>query len=153
MHCERVVPRNALVRGAIAGALGTFALNVATYADVALRNRPPSDVPEKVVEHYVELPKNRASGVGALAGYATGVAGGVVYALAHRLFGVVPAPLRGLGLGFGVMAATDTSSTLAGATDPRNWGASGWLADIVPHAVYGVVTASAFDSWASNQRL
>ncbi len=147
--------RSTLVRGAIAGAAGTMALNAVTYLDMAVRDRPPSDVPEKIVEHYAPAPvaKNRASGIGALLGYATGVTGGVVYALGHRVFAVLPQPLRGLVLGFGVMAATDTSSTLAGATDPRSWGASGWIADLVPHAVYGVVTASVFDSWASSQRL
>jgi hypothetical protein len=147
------MPRSKLVRGAIAGATGTVALNIVTYVDMALRNRPASDVPEKVVEHYAQVPQNRASGLGALLGYATGIAGGVVYALGHPLFRFLPRPVRGLGLGFGVMAATDTSSTLSGATDPRTWGASGWVADIVPHIAYGVVTASVFDSWASNQRL
>jgi hypothetical protein len=148
-----LVLRNRIVRGAIAGAAGTCALNVATYADIALRNRPPSEVPEKMVEHYADLPENTKSGVAALLGYATGITGGIAYAVARPLFKIFPKSLRGIGLGVSVMAATDTSSTLSGATDPRTWGASGWLADFVPHAVYGVVTASVFDSWANNQRL
>jgi hypothetical protein len=29
-----------------------------------------------------------------------------------------------------------------GLTDPRKWGVSGWLSDLVPHAAYGLVTAA-----------
>ena len=159
--------RNSLARtvglGALAGAVGTFAIDVSTYLDMALRGRPTSEVPEKTVEHYAQQlgvefgdgdrGKNRLSGVASLAGYATGVTGGVVYALAHRLVGRVPEPLRGIGLGVGVMAVTDTSSTVAGATNPRTWGTSGWLSDLIPHAIYGLVTASTFDSWSNNHRL
>jgi hypothetical protein len=52
-------------------------------------------------------------------------------------------------------AATDTAATAARVTDPRAWGWSGWLADAVPHAAYGVATALAFDrlSWSRSQRL
>jgi len=32
-----------------------------------------------------------------------------------------------------------------GATDPKAWGTSGWLADIVPHAIYGLVTSAAYE--------
>jgi hypothetical protein len=32
-----------------------------------------------------------------------------------------------------------------GVTDPRRWPASGWAADVIPHMVYGLVTAVAFD--------
>ena len=168
-RCARttVMSRRSLARtiglGALAGAVGTFAIDASTYLDMALRGRPSSDVPEKTVDHYAQQlgvdfgdgdrAQNRLSGVAALAGYATGVAGGVAYALAHRFVDRVPAPLRGLGLGVGVMALTDTSSSVAGATDPRTWGTSGWLSDLVPHAVYGLVTASTFDSWSSNHRL
>ena len=37
-------------RGAIAGAVGTLALDASTYADMALRGRPPSEVPAKTVD-------------------------------------------------------------------------------------------------------
>ena len=161
-------PRNPLhrrvARGAIAGALGTFAINASTYVDMAVRGRPASDVPEKTMQHSADefgvgfgkdenQAQARRSGVAALAGFATGVTGGVVYGVFAPLLRVFPRPLRALGLGLGVMAATDTTSTLAGATNPREWGASGWLADLVPHLVYGAVTASAFDSWSRSQRL
>ena len=34
--------------GTAAGAVGTVALNVTTYADMAIRGRPPSSVPAEV---------------------------------------------------------------------------------------------------------
>jgi hypothetical protein len=156
--------RRRIARGAIAGALGTFAIDSATYLDMALRGRPASQVPENTVQHYAEelgvgfgsdgdKAQARRSAVAALAGYATGVTGGVVYGVFSPLLRVFPRPLRAVGLGLGVMAATDTSSTVAGATNPREWGASGWISDVLPHLVYGAVTASAFDSWSSSQRL
>jgi hypothetical protein len=153
-------PRDhALLRGVVAGTLGTAALNATTYADIALRGRPPSSVPDEVVRKTVEergIPLSsegpdsdaaaaRRTGLGALSGYATGIAGGVAYALVRRRTGRVPLPVAGLLAGTAVMAATDAGSTAAGVTDPRRWGLSGWLADIVPHAAYGLVTAVAFD--------
>lgn len=149
-------------RGATAGALATLALNVVTYADVTLRGRPPSPVPAEVVDRTTAQlgvtlaaggrrsgeAANRRTGLGALLGYATGISAGVAYGLARRRFVGPPAPLAGLVAGAAVMAMTDVSATAAGATDPRCWGASGWLADIVPHAVFGVVLGVSFDRLA-----
>ncbi len=153
-----------VIGGLVAGAAGTCAINAATYADIAMRGRPPSSVPEKTIEHYAQQagvgfgsdPKaaeNRKGGVASLAGFATGVGGGLAFALVRRVTGFVPATLAGIALGAGVMAFTDTSSARAGATDPSTWSPSDWLADLVPHLIYGVVTASTFDSWSRSQRL
>ncbi len=30
-------------------------------------------------------------------------------------------------------------------TDPRNWPASSWISDLVPHLAYGLTTAAVFD--------
>ena len=38
-----------LILGAIAGAAGTMALDVAGYADMAIRGRTPSDLPAEVI--------------------------------------------------------------------------------------------------------
>ena len=38
------------------------------------------------------------------------------------------------------MAGSDVPAVATGATDPKTWGTSGWLADIVPHAIYGLLT-------------
>ncbi len=78
--------RNVLL-GTAAGAVGTVALNVVTYADMATRGRPSSEVPAQVAGALAEkvgfeLPggsngaggdeqqkaENRKSGLGALQG-------------------------------------------------------------------------------------
>ncbi|MCA1677061.1 MAG: hypothetical protein LC799_34400, partial [Actinobacteria bacterium] len=62
---------------------------------------------------------------------------------------------HGLGLyrsaGRGALAATATAlvaangpMVLLGVTDPRSWSGSDWLADLVPHAAYGAVTAATY---------
>ena len=38
------------------------------------------------------------------------------------------------------MAASDGPVALLGIGDPRRWTATDWLADVVPHLVYGVTT-------------
>jgi hypothetical protein len=32
-----------------------------------------------------------------------------------------------------------------GLTDPRTWGLSGWVSDIVPHAAYGIASVRVLD--------
>jgi uncharacterized membrane protein len=87
------------VRGAVAGAAGTTALNAVGYADMALRGRPASSVPAWVAEQLTrrvgetilgngEERQNRLEGLGALAGIATGAGVG---ALAGQLQGATPA--------------------------------------------------------------
>jgi hypothetical protein len=44
------VGASTLVRGAAAGAVGTTALNTATYLDMVLRARPASSTPQDTVE-------------------------------------------------------------------------------------------------------
>ena len=46
--------RSGFLRGAMAGAAGTTALNTVTYRDMAVRGRPISDSPERVVKTVVE---------------------------------------------------------------------------------------------------
>jgi hypothetical protein len=41
---------NRMLMGMVAGAVGTTMLNVVTYLDLAMRGRPPSELPEKVVD-------------------------------------------------------------------------------------------------------
>jgi len=136
----------------VAGAVGTLALDATTYLDIALRGRAPSTTPEQqveAVEHELglELGKHRRTGTAALMGYALGVTGGLAYGLlgGRRR---IPVLVAGLGLGGAVMVASAASMTLSGVTDPREWGVEGWLADVVPHAVYGVVTAAVFERYS-----
>ena len=145
--------------GVVAGALGTLALDVTTYADIALRGRSPSDTPAQSVAKLADkfgldslaeantdpTAANRRGGIGALVGYGTGVAAGAVYGLVRGQRHGVPLPIAGLVAGAAVMATTDVSLVRLGVTDPSTWGVSGWLSDIIPHAVYGLTTAAAFD--------
>ena len=148
--------------GAEAGAVGTLALDVASYVDMVVRGRGASGTPAKVAGALAESvgidlsgegkglttekAQNRQSGLGSLMGYGTGVALGLAYGVLRPRLGRVSPLLLGAALGVSAMAASDTPAVATGSTDLRTWGVSGWLADILPHLVYGVVTAAAFES-------
>lgn len=162
-----------ILHGAFAGAAGTAALNIATYADMTARGRGSSEVPAKVAGHLTEAigldleaqangndqasekqktkAQQRLSGLGALMGYTTGLSVGVLYGLARPYLGRVSLPLAGIALGAAAMAGSDAPATITGATNPKTWGMSGWLSDIVPHLIYGLVTAAAYESYASGK--
>jgi hypothetical protein len=89
--------------------------------------------------------QKRLSGLGALMGYATGLTVGALYGLARPASGKLSLPPAGLALGAVAMAGSDVAAVATGATDPRTWGSSGWLADIVPHAIYGLGTVAAYE--------
>jgi hypothetical protein len=140
-----------LLRGAAAGAAGTVALNATTYLDMAVRGRPSSSTPQQAVERTadeagVDVPgegdtrQNRVQGLGSLSGITTGVAVGALLGLLRRL-GVRPGPLVGPALAGGLaMVGANVPLTTMGITDPRRWSGGEWLADVVPHVAYGVVT-------------
>lgn len=146
--------------GVVAGATGTVALNVATYADMAIRGRQSSNVPAQVAGKIagragLDLGKgasdastveNRKSGLGALMGYEVGLGVGAAYGLLHPLLRFLPVPLAGAALGAAAMAASDVPAVKLGVTDPAEWGTAGWAADILPHLAYGLVTALVFDA-------
>lgn len=144
-----------LTRGMLAGAAGTVVLNVATYLDVTVRGRPTSEVPAKTAgrlaeEAGVELgegeqAQQRRSGLGALFGYATGLGVGGVYGIVQPRLAGMPLPLAAVAVGAAAMAASDLTATATGASDPRQWGPKGWLADILPHLAYGLATAGTFE--------
>ena len=156
---------NNLLRGAIAGAAGTIALDVTTYGDMLLRGRSASNVPAKVAETMAakvgldlgaggtpEQAESRKSAVGALLGYATGVGLGVLHGVLPPHLAVVPRPAAGVILGLGAMAASDVPIAATGASDPRTWGVSGWLSDLIPHLIYGFVTVAVYDAIARKDR-
>jgi hypothetical protein len=147
-----------LGRGAIAGAVGTTALNTATYIDMVLRGRPASSTPEQTVERGAELlgvtvpgdephREARESGLGPLLGTAAGIGAG----LALGLLRGAGRP-RGRAGTFGVaavlaMIAGNGPMTVLGVTDPRTWSAADWLADVVPHAMYALAATATFDAF------
>jgi len=149
-----------VIRGVASGALGTVALNITTYLDMAIRGRATSPVPGQDVETLARLAgvdlsgggseqtaDNRKEGIGALLGYLTGCSIGAVYGLVRPQAPHVPVPVAALAVGLGAMAATDGVTTLMGNSDPRDWSAGEWAMDIVPHIAYGAATAAAFEAF------
>ncbi|MGC4758217.1 hypothetical protein [Micromonospora trifolii] len=142
--------------GAIAGAVGSTALNVVSYLDMALRGRPESDVPQETVDRlagiaHVDLGNgngaraaNRRSGLGPLIGYGLGIAAGVGFAL-YAGGRRQPLPVATGLLGAGVMTMTDGSITVLGISDPRTWRRSDWISDIIPHLAYGLAAAATWN--------
>lgn len=147
--------RSALGRALVAGAAGTLALEITTYLDVAIRGRAPSDVPERVVGRLAskagvdalaetrddETAQHRRVGVSAVVGYMTGLATAAGATLAWSERRRMPLPVIAVATGAAAMALSDAGATALGVTDPKSWGASGWLADAIPHAVFGFTTA------------
>jgi hypothetical protein len=142
-----------LVNGMIAGIAGTAALNIVTYADMAVRARPASHTPQDTVRRLAdavrldlgtgERAENRRTGIATLLGYATGtlVTAGYAAAVGRR----APWPVSAVALSALAMLGGNGPMTLLGVTDPRRWTRSDWASDIVPHIAYGVVAAAALD--------
>jgi hypothetical protein len=148
-----------IVAGAIAGAAGEMAIDVFTYGDMLARARPASEVPAKVAGRLAEgagielaqlgerpdKAENRKQAGGALLGYATAIGVATGYAVLRRFGLRLPMPVAGLAMGAAAMALSDTAATALRVTDPTTWGAEGWIADIVPHAAYGLAAAATLE--------
>ena len=144
--------------GAIAGAAATSALNIASYADMAVRGRGESDVPSTMVKNMAtaagfgalasddETTQHRRSGIGALMGYADGLSVGIVYGALRPALRGVPVLLMAVAAGAAVMALSDVAIATSGASDPRTWAPADWVTDAVPHLVYGLALALSFDA-------
>jgi hypothetical protein len=153
--------RNALI-GVVAGAAGTVALNVATYVDMAIRGRPSSSAPSQMVSKVADkaglllspqgvgsddqAAQNRESGLGALLGYVNGLGVAVAYGLLRSQLDEVPLPLAGVGVGLAAMIASDVPLVALGTSNPKTWGFSDWAADLIPHLLYGFITASLYEA-------
>ena len=144
--------------GAIAGAAATSALNIASYADIAVRGRGESAVPSTMVKNMAEAAgigalasddettTNRRGGIGALFGYADGLGVGVAYGLLRPALRGVPVLLMAVAAGAAAMALSDGAIAATGAGDPRTWTAADWTTDAIPHLVYGLALALSFDA-------
>ncbi len=154
-----------LLMGLAAGAVGTVALNIVTYLDMAVRARPASGMPAETVEVLTkkagidlapngkdqDVAENRKSGIGALLGYATGLGVGLVYGAVRPHLGDVPKAVAGVGLGLAAMAGSDVPATALGITDPTSWTSKDWASDIIPHLVYGLTAATAYDAFTNGR--
>ena len=140
-----------LLRGALAGAAGTTALNAVTYADMAVRGRPASTLPERAVDELtqeagVSIPgsgadkDNRREGLAPLLGIATGIGVGAAAGVLRPLLTRLPLVVGGVVVGALAMAGSDLPMKAMGLTNPSDWSATDWAADAVPHAAYGLVT-------------
>ena len=147
-----------IVVGAIAGAAATSALNIATYADIAVRGRGESDVPSTMVKNVAEAAgagalasddettQHRRRGIGALLGYAGGLGVGVAFGAVRPALRGVPVLLGAVLAGAAAMALSDVAIAKSGASDPRTWAPADWAADAIPHLVYGLALALSFDA-------
>lgn len=157
---NRKAIRNPVLTGLAAGAAGTTALNVATYLDMVVRARPASSTPEDTVRKAEELTRlslsgdgpdsddanARRSGIGGLLGIAAGLGTGVLYGMVRPRLGRAPLALLGIGAGLAANVGTTGPMAALGITDPRDWPASSWVSDLVPHlAYYGFATAAAWE--------
>lgn len=155
-----------LYYGLVAGSAGTVALNMTTYGDMVLRGRPSSETPAKIAqrlagnagialstditpaqernEQATGQAQHRAQGLGALQGYMVGLGLGTLYGLLRPRLNL-PGVLAGAAIGVAAMAASDVPSITIAGSDPRTWGISGWLADLIPHMAYGLTTALVFE--------
>jgi hypothetical protein len=151
------IARHVLV-GVAAGAAGTAALNIATYADVAIRGRAESSVPSMLVKNLAAAwglgaltsddgtTQRRRAAIGALLGYANGLAIGAVYGALRPALRGVPVLIAAVAVGAAAMAASDVPIAKSGASDPRTWDAASWTADAIPHLFYGLALALSFDA-------
>jgi len=153
-----------VLTGTAAGAVGTVALNIATYVDMATRARPASSVPAKLVgvladkagvdlatgtgDDAKEEEKNRESGLGALLGYVSGLGVASLYGAVRPHLRWLPVPVAGVLLGLAAMAASDVPIGMSGVSDPSTWAPEDWAADLIPHLIYGLVTVIAYDAFA-----
>jgi hypothetical protein len=145
-----------VVRGVIAGAVGTLALDATTYLDMAVRGRPASSTPEQTVEAIAALlrlplpddPQKRQArltGVGTVLGTSAGVSAGVVLSLLRppgARGGTAAATGVGLVLG---MLVGNGPMTILRVTAPRTWSASDWASDVAPHLAYAVAAAGTLE--------
>jgi hypothetical protein len=151
---------NTLLRGAIAGAAGTIALDLTTYGDMLIRGRGASSVPAQVAGVLAskvgisplapsaqgDIADNRREAAGAMLGYMTGVGIGALYGALRGDTSGGASPLAGAAVGLSAMAASDVPIALTGVSDPATWSTTDWLSDIIPHLVYGLVTVAVYES-------
>lgn len=139
------------LHGMVAGMAGTAVLNATTYADMAIRARPPSKLPEHVVQQaaqkagFGELNENRKQGLGMLMGYADGFSTGVLFGLVRPHMRRVPWYVMAAGMALFTMTISEGTATAMGKSNPAKWDAATWLAGLVPRMFYGCATCLIYD--------
>jgi hypothetical protein len=145
------------IYGIAAGAAGTAVLNASTYADMTIRARPASKVPRRVVKEAARrggirrLPRARMQGLSMLLGYADGFGTGMLFGMLRPRMRAVPWYLAAAGIAAYTLVLSEGLAVAMGTTQPRKWGPSGWLTDIVPRLLYGGVTCLVYDALAEEE--
>lgn len=145
-----------ILKGAAAGAAGTTTLNATTYLDMTARARPTSSTPEDTVERlaeaaHLDIPGegadrgNRIAGLGPLSGIVTGVGVGAALGLTRALGWRPPVAVGAVVATMAALVGANGPMAALGITDLRTWSLDAWVTDVVPHIVYGVVTAATLD--------
>ena len=156
-----------MIHGTLAGAAGTAALNAATYADMAVRGRPPSELPKKMIKEFAqragvtqlrkpddelsEEQRNQETALGALLGYVDGIGAGALFGLMRPAMRDVSWFWAGRALGAFTGLLSEGIATAMHQTNPAKWGVSGWLSDIVPRFVYGWTTCLTYEELAQDE--
>jgi hypothetical protein len=140
-----MLPRQ--LAGLTAGAVGTVALNTATYLDMFARARQSSGVPGEVAGRLADC---AGVSLGEQEEEAeprkTGLGVGLGYAVARGRLRRLPLTVAGPVLGLAAMAGSDVPASVLGVTDPRRWPAESWLSDLLPHLAYGFATAATYEA-------
>ncbi len=160
-----MIARN-VAYGMLAGAAGTAVLNATTYADMAIRGRPASELPQNMVKAFAQMAgardlakpqeelsdeqQQRVNGLGALLGYVDGLGAGAIFGALRPNISGASWFWAGLGLAALTMALSEGTATAMGQTNPAEWGVSGWVSDLVPRCFYGWVAAVTFDRLAAS---
>jgi hypothetical protein len=135
-----------------AGAAGSALLNAATYADMAIRGRPASKVPRRVIKEFARwggvrrLPRARTEGLSMLLGYADGLATGMLFGVLRPRARDVPWYFAGAGIAAYTLMLSEGIAIAMRKTDARKWGIAGLLEDVVPRLLYGCVTCLVYDA-------
>lgn len=89
-----------------------------------------------------ETRDNRIAGLGPLSGLVAGLATGALLGAARAAGWRSDLRSTTVAATLAVLVAGNGPMTVLGVTDPRTWPVSSWVADIVPHLAYAVVTAA-----------
>ncbi|MEP7378401.1 MAG: hypothetical protein ABI725_02450, partial [Chloroflexota bacterium] len=131
----------ARVAGALADEMGLPLLN-----DSAEGEDERDDTDDDADDLLEDAAANRREAIGALLGMANGIGIGVAYGIVRLILPRPPAWLAGAALGAAAMAASDYPAARLGLTEPRDWSATDWASDVLPHMAFGMVTAITFEA-------
>lgn len=152
---------HSLIKGAVAGLVGTATLELMTNTDIVVRARPPSQIPAEMAGRLANFAglelgnkkqaARRTNAAGAVMGYLTGAMVGTAYGMLAGRMRTRPLWVGGPTVSALAMAGANLPAIAMGITKPTTWTASDWLSDLVPHLAYGFATAAAFEALSNSE--